>query len=127
MSWFDRSATVDGEGRASRSDDVTQIDASAMACRSRNDDAVETREAMLALVAAIADHRRRMACLVGGLDELFDDAAQGLTANLRASDDRLGDLSTHLERYLGETTFPDALPVAPTSLRIDPNGGHFQW
>jgi hypothetical protein len=114
MSWFARSATVAVESRASGSADVTQIDPSAIVCRSRNESGDETREALFALVGAIADHRRRMACLIGGFAELFGEADLGLTANLQASDDRLRDLSRNLERHLGETTFLDVPPVEPT-------------
>jgi hypothetical protein len=108
---------VNVDGRASRSDDVTQIDSSAMSCHSRNDARSgpdETGEALLALVAAIADHRRRMARLMRGLVELSDDADHGLTALLQASDDRLGGLCRQLEMYVSATAVIDVPPVEPT-------------
>jgi hypothetical protein len=93
---------------------VSQIDRSATSCQSRSDGQDETSDALLALVAAIADHRRRMAGLIGGLDELSNGASDGLAAQLRASDDRLGDLARHLERYLDGTTFVGAPTIEPT-------------
>jgi hypothetical protein len=94
---------------------VTQIDASATSCHSTSDGQDAMSDALHALVGAIADHRRRMAGLIGGLDELSNGASDELTAQLRASDDRLGDLTRDLERYLDGTTFVGAPTIRPTA------------